>query len=134
MTSNQKGQLAQSKTELRAIELGIIPSKPIFDARYDLILDISGRLYKIQIKYAEAGDVKSVGAVNVTLAYVNRKKEIKTYSKNEIDVIIVYIPQIDKLCWIGPEIFEDRKILRIRYAPAKNNQVDGCLFAKDLIW
>lgn len=39
ITTNAKGQLALTKAELRALELGMIPSRPIFDTRYDLILD-----------------------------------------------------------------------------------------------
>jgi hypothetical protein len=46
LTSNSKGHLAVCKAELRAIELGFIPSRPVYDARYDLILDDTKSLKK----------------------------------------------------------------------------------------
>ena len=133
-TTNIKGQLALTKTELRALEYGYVPSKPIFDARYDLILDINGSLSRIQVKYADGKMINSDGSIRVKLEYKDRKKRIYTYQKNEIDGLVVYIPKLDKLCLFPPNIYENKKFLCIRISRAKNNQKKGVLFATDYFW
>src|SRR3989344_433252 len=125
ITSNVKGQLAVSKTELRALELGFIPSKPIFDTRYDLILDTLTGLLRVQVKYADGIPSNSRGSVVVKLSYEDRKKRIFTYNKKEIDGLIVYIPKIDKLCFLPPRVFLGKKKLHIRLQQSKNNQKQG---------
>jgi len=134
ITTNVKGQIAASKAELRAIELGYIPSKPIFNARYDLILDNLIELKRVQIKYADAKPSNSQGTVIVKLAYEDRKKHVYTYGKNEIDGLVVYIPKIDKLCLFPPRIFIGKRKLFVRFQRSKNNQKKGILLAQDYFW
>lgn len=123
-----------AKTELRAIELGYVPSRPIFDTRYDLILDNFKRLLRVQIKYADGKTSHSTGAVSVKLAYEDRRKRIFTYQKTEIDGLIVYIPKIDKLCFFPPKIVVGKKRLYIRLEDSKNKQNKGIIFARDYMW
>ena len=89
VTSNIKGQLAVSKTELRALELGYLPSRPLFDTRYDLIIDDHKSLIRAQIKYADGKSSNSSGAVVVKLEYTDRKNLNHTYEDSEVDVLIV---------------------------------------------
>jgi hypothetical protein len=134
MTTNVKGQIALTKTELRAIELGFVPSKPIFDTRYDLILDDFKKLTRIQVKYADGKMTNSEGSVRVKLEYKNRTNHVYTYQKSEVDGLVVYIPRIDKLCFFRPNIFIGKRYLCIRIKPSKNNQKKGILTAKKYIW
>lgn len=133
MTTNIKGQIAQSKAELRALELGIVPSKPIFDARYDLILDDGEKLQKVQIKYAGAESSKTEGVVVVSLSYENRIGTTFTYQEDEIDGLIVYIPKIDKLCFFPPHIYAGKAKLQVRIERAKT-QHKTIVYAKDYFW
>ena len=134
LTTNVKGQLAAAKAELRALELGYIPSKPLFDTRYDLILDDLKSLLRVQIKYANGVPSNSVGAVVVKLAYEDRKKHRYAYKENEIDGLIVYIPKIDKLCFFPPKVFVGKEKLSIRLERSKNNQKKGIILAQDYFW
>lgn len=136
ITTNVKGQLAATKAELRALELGYIPSRPIFNARYDLILDDTEthRLMRVQIKYADAKLSHSDGSVSVKLAYENRKKTRYTYQDSEVDGLIVYIPKIDKLCFFLPKMFVGKERISIRYTKTRNNQKKGIIFAEDYYW
>ena len=136
ITTNVKGQLAASKVELRALELGYIPSRPIFDARYDLILDDpkTHQLIRVQIKYADAKLSKSEGSVSVKLAYENRKRTRYTYQDGEVDGLIVYIPKVDKLCFIPPRMFVGKERISLRYTKTKNHQQKGVVFARDYYW
>ncbi len=133
-TTNMKGQFAVSKAELRALELGYIPSRPSLDTRYDLILDNYKQLMRIQVKYADGKPSASTGAVIVKLAYENRRKKVSTYKKNEIDGLLVYIPKTDRICLLPPEIFVGKRNLCIRISKPKNNQLKGILFAEDYYW
>lgn len=133
-TTNTKGQLAITKAELRALELGLIPSRPLFDTRYDLILDNGKNLKRVQVKYANGKPSKSKGAVVVKLAYENRKKKVYTYNSDEVDALIVYLPKIDKLCLFHPDIFVGKRNLNIRIKRPGNNQIKGIIYAEEYLW
>ena len=133
-TTNLKGQIALTKVELRALELGYVPSKPIFDTRYDLILDDKKSLKRVQVKYANGIMTNSDGSIRVKLEYKNRHNRIYVYNDNEIDGLIVYIPKIDRLCLLPPNVYIGRRYLCVRIKPSKNNQKKGVLFADDYLW
>ena len=131
----RKAEIAMMKVGIRALQLGAAVSKPIFEgARYDYIIERNGKLYRAQVKYMDGKLGYTSGAV-----YLNLRKQIKKnkncpYNDSEIDVLVGYVPRIDKLCWFGPEVFCGRKSLSIRIAPAKNGQIKGCLAANDYLW
>lgn len=134
-TSNWKGQLAVSKAEVRAMELGLVPSRPLMDCRYDLVIDDGTRLWRVQVKYADDKPACSVGSVIVKLAYETRnRKIICTYSNNEVDALIVYIPKIDRLCWFPCEVFVGKKVLCVRIAPSLNSQKSRVYYANNYLW
>lgn len=134
VTTNRKGQLAVSKAELRAIELGFIPSRPLFDSRYDLIVDDSKSLKRLQIKYADGKMSNSDGSVRVKLEYRDRTNHVYTYQEDEIDGLIVYLPKIDRLCLFPKNVYVGKRNLCIRIQPSKNNQVKGVLAAEKYYW
>lgn len=134
ITSNIKGQLAVSKAEMRAFELGYIPSRPLYDSRYDLIIDKNQILTRVQVKYGDGKSSNSQGAIVVKLDYENRKKNNFTYSSIEVDALVVYIPKIDKLCYFPLAIFEGKRKLTVRITEPKINMVKGIIFAKDYYW
>ena len=134
VTSNMKGQLAVSKTELRALELGFLPSRPLFDTRYDLIIDNHKDLIRAQIKYADGKSSNSSGVVVVKLEYIDRQNVTHTYNESEVDVLIVYIPKIDNLCYLPKELFIGKRKLNIRLFKSKNNQKKGVIAAEDYYW
>lgn len=128
LTTNQKGEISKLKIEIRAQEKGWIVSRTVDSARYDLILDDGTCRYRVQAKYASGATSHSEGTVQAEL-----RRNAKTYSKSEIDVIIVYVPQIDMLCWFNPECFHNKTALVIRYAASKYN-IKNARMAKDFEW
>jgi PD-(D/E)XK endonuclease len=128
MTKEQKGILAVLKVQQRAVEKGVLVSAPINPCRYDLILD-DGTLNRVQVKYGGTKSGHSVGAVRVDL-----RRHGKTYSKDEIDAIVVYLPAIEKICWFGSEVFDGREAIYVRYEPSKNNQRKKCILAEKHFW
>lgn len=133
-TSNVKGQLAVSKAELRAFELGFVPSRPLFDTKYDLIIDRNNTLQRIQVKYANGKSTNSDGSIIVKLEYVGRQNDIHTYQNTEVDALVVYIPIIDKLCFLPKRLFVGKRKLSIRIKDPKNNQNKRIIAAKDYYW
>lgn len=134
VTTNVKGQLAVSKAEIRAFELGFLPSRPLYDARYDLIIDDGKKLLKVQVKYANGKPSNSNGAVVVKLEYEDRGRRVHTYKDTEVDALIVYVPQIDKLCFFPKDVFVGRRKFNIRISKAKNNQKKRVIAAEDYYW
>lgn len=132
----QKGLLAELKVRQRALELGTTVSIPVdASARYDAILDDGQRLYRAQIKYCDRGG-GSDGAIQVELTSSHRSGKLASveYTEREIDVLLLYVPRLDKILWLGPEVFSERHAVQIRIEPSKNGQTKGCLFATDFVW
>ena len=106
---DEKGQIALLKVQIEAARKGAVASVPTTPARYDLVLDSQGRLHRAQVKYADGKSQRSQGAVRLDL---RRRK--KCYTATEIDVVLVYVPQVDRVCWFDREVFENRSLLHLR--------------------
>ena len=96
----QKGELALLRALQRAVEKGWIASRPTRDCRYDLVLDDSERLYRVQVKYAgrQPWDCRGV----VSLDFTKGGKRNRTYLDREIDAVVVYVSPANVLVWLGP--------------------------------
>ena len=132
MNKKQKGNYAEAKVELAALEKGWIISRPMSVARYDLILDDGKKLHRVQVKYAGQGDKNSSGAVKFSAN--NGPHSPECYTKDEVDLILVYIPQIDKVVRIDPEHFHGKTACAIRLEPPKNNMTKGIFLAEDHVF
>lgn len=132
MNTKQKGDVGELRVALAAAEKGWVCSKPLSTARYDLVLDDGQRLYRVQVKYVDAEPPKAKGSVYTVFG--NGPDAPQSYTRNEIDVVIAYVPKIDKLIWIEPEFFEGKTGLYIRLEKPKNNQTKGIFMAEDHLW
>jgi len=138
MDSRHRGEVAQLKILLRATEKGFFCSRPTMEGcRYDLIVDDGNQLYRVQCKNANRLSTHSTNCVSLVLLKRSgggNGKIDRLYHRNEIDAIIAYLPCIDKVLWLPPEIWEGKPQMSIRTAPAKNNQTKGVILAEDYIW
>jgi hypothetical protein len=107
------------------------------ECRYDLILDDDLKLYRTQVKYADGNSPKHVNGI-VPLGLRKWRSDgravIPYYTATEIDLLLVYVRKIDKILWLGPEVYDGRKNLFLRIEPTRNNQAKGCLMAANYIW
>ena len=136
--SCRKGMMACTKVQMRALELReagqnvfvSVPTNP--ECRYDMVVDRCGKLYRAQVKYAggSRADVSGVAIVSLTKG----KRGERRYTSDEIDVLLVYVPVVDKLCWFGPEVYHDRTQIHIRYAPTRSGRMHGCVMFEDYVW
>lgn len=133
----QKGMLAELKVQQRAMELGMTVYVPTdHSARYDAVIDDGQHLYRAQVKYCDSPAGCCQGAVSLELTSSHRsgKLSYRGYTSKEIDVLLVYVPRVEKILWLEPKVFEGRPRIQIRLEPTKNGQVKNCLFADDYVW
>jgi hypothetical protein len=129
LTTDEKGEIAVLKVRLRAFELQWAVLVPTIPRRYDLVLEREGTFVRAQVKYADCPAPHATGALQLDL---RRRKRI--YTRDEIDALLVNIPQTDKVYWFPPEVFHQKMVLHLRLLPAKNNQRNRCLMAADYVW
>ncbi len=131
----QKGQEAMLMVQLRAAQLDFVVSLPTVESRYDMLLDDGKKIHRAQVKYAGAISSKVDGAVTLDLRKETRGNgKMRTYSPDEIDVVLVYVPQIGKVLWIGPELFAGKQTISFRFQASKNHQKAGVRLAEDFEW
>jgi|SRR5581483_2035856 hypothetical protein len=129
MNTREKGEYAKLKIMLRAAELGFAVNLPTTEMRYDMVLEKDGRFMRAQVKYADGVPGHASGSVPLAL-----HRRGKLYMDGEIDVLLVYLPKLDQICWFGPEVFHEKEVLYIRYEATKSGQTKGCLMAQDYLW
>lgn len=137
MLSNQqrKAEIARLKVESRALELGVICSRPSVEGtRYDCILDVAGKLYRAQIKYCDCAAGNSSGAVQLRLKSNAGKGAARCYTEEEVDALLVFVPSIDRICFFPQEVFCGKAGLTIRLEPTRNGQLKGCVVASHYVW
>ena len=129
-----KGQQAILKLQERCLELGWSVCIPTVEERFDVVLvDCSGKCHKVQVKYA--GQSENDGSILVDFRKQTRNNgNTKVYTSGEIAAIVVYLGLIGKLVWLGPEKFNGRKTMTMRFSPSKNNQSKSVNLVDDLIW
>jgi hypothetical protein len=129
LSTEQKGQIAQAKVMMEAARKGYIAFLPISQLRYDLLLEREGSFLRVQVKYADSKSPHSEGAVRVDL-----RRRQRLYTREEFDLLLVYVPQIDQVCCFGPDMFDNRHGLQLRLKATLNGQRRGCLIAQDYVW
>lgn len=138
MQTTKKGEIAVLKVTLRALEKGFIVSKPIVDTKYDLIVDDGKERHRVQVKYANGKSSHSSGAVVVqtgTRKYKKTDHDYRTgYTSEDIDAILVYLPSVDKILWIGGDKFEGKRAITMRHEKSKNGQEKGINLVEDFVW
>ena len=129
LNSKLKGNLTELLCLAAFTELGYTVSIPYGDcAKYDFIVEIENKLYKIQCKtssFQEKGVYKmATRSTQVGTTSTN----VRTYSKKDIDYFATII---NGQCYIIPVEEASGKQKILRFKPPKNGQKEGITFAKD---
>ena len=109
--SRSKGKIAELKIELAATQKGYIVSHPHVDCYYDLILDPGTKksdIFRAQIKYCNR-----LHGNNLELRLDSRNGKRLHYSGSWIDVILVYVPKIDRILIYNQKHFHKKNRLTI---------------------
>ncbi|MCU0342041.1 MAG: group I intron-associated PD-(D/E)XK endonuclease [Spirosomaceae bacterium] len=107
MDTKLKGDIAEQATILHALKQGWGVLKPVGDRLpYDLVLDINGKLVKIQVKSAWFDEKTQNYVVDTRRTKTNRKQMIRdVYQQTDFDFAVVYIENIDVFYVIPVEEF-----------------------------
>lgn len=132
LSTKQRGNITEIECMLAFLKLGYNILTPYGDCeRYDFVVDLQGKLYKIQVKTANENHVQD--------GYIEFKTANKTtrngtfinhpYTKEEIDYFMTgyegqyYLIPVEEVC--------RSNVKRLRLRPPKNGQVVGITFAED---
>jgi hypothetical protein len=130
--TRHKGEIAELKVQLRATEKGYICSKPCMNGcRYDLIIDDGQKLHRVQVKYGGVSTNNSATS-RVKLYSSGRNGKNRTYKEDEIDAVVAYLPDVDKIVWLPRNIFETRNNIHIRTRLGRQGK--NVMYLDDYVW
>jgi prevent-host-death family protein len=122
-TPNEKGAIGEAVIAASATKLGIVVSRPIIDARYDLIFDTGHELFRVQCKWGALDRDGGVVKVNLTSSWCTPAGYARTtYSAGEIDLIGVYCGELDTCYLLPAALLVGRRAIWLRLAPPRNRQ------------
>jgi hypothetical protein len=110
LSSKQRGELAEMMFMVKATQKGFATAKPYGDSRrYDFIVDVGNRLWRVQVKSSSAQDC---GAYQVNLQR-NANGEVIPYDPSEIDFVVAYVMPLDAWFVIPVEAIYGRKTAKL---------------------
>ena len=124
------GEITEREVALEFLKLGIMVSKPLVQsAKYDFIIDINHKLYKIQVKTSRVKEEGSYFEFATSTSHTNTQGTINlTYSNEDVDF---FATMYENKCYLIPKNVCGARNQRLRLKPTKNNQTVGITFAKD---
>ncbi len=131
LSTDRKGSIAEIMIAGTAVKLGIDVYKPVNDGtRCDLIFDLTGRLMRIQCKWA---------ALNCDVLIIrccrNRRTKDgllrRVYAADEVDAFAAYSGDLDRCYFLPSGMCVGRAAIQLRVAPSRNNQRKGINWAED---
>lgn len=122
LSTNQKGAIAEAHITAEAMKLGMVVWRPVAEGcRYDMILDVGGRLLRTQCKWARRK--RDVIVVELrTCRHTPNGYVRTTYSADEIDGIAAWCEDTGECYFIPITDVDGQGYLHLRLAPARNNQ------------
>jgi hypothetical protein len=110
LTSKQRGELAEMMFMVKAAQKGFATAKPYGDSRrYDFILDVGQRLWRVQVKSSSAAQY---GSYFVNLQR-NANGEVVPYDASEIDFVVAYVMPCDAWFVIPVEAIYGRQSAKL---------------------
>ena len=126
-----KGKITELKCELWFLEHGYLISIPNVPYQYDFLVDINGKIFKIQAKTAiEEKDHSGIIFKVCSLTHNNNGYTRRNYSKNDVDYFMTYYENDYYLIPFSECGVKEKKL---RFIPPKNGQIKGISFAKDFL-
>ena len=124
-----------AQTELECLTylhgLGYDISIPWGDnARYDFVLDVNHKLYKLQCKTSSQQE-EGVYKFKCESTYINSTGNRKAnYTENDVDFFCTFI---EGKCYLVPLNETSKKEKVMRFVKPKNNQTKGITFAQEYL-
>ena len=137
--------MAEHKFVEECAKRNIPVSRPLWDLRYDFIVEDKGSLLKVQVKYIgrrktgikSYDKLKDKGVICVNAYSVNNSRAAKKmpYTKEEIDVIAAWSEEVEKFLWIPIESLEGKVTKHFKITELLVKQGKGKVtYARDYYW
>lgn len=100
------------------------------NARYDFVLDVNHKLYKLQCKTSTK---ESDGVYNFRCnsSYLNAQgNRTREYSNDDVDFFCTFI---ENKCYLVPYDQCGKREKKMRFVKPKNNQTQGITFAQEYL-
>ena len=109
MDTKLKADIAESAVMTELLRRGFKVLKPVGDRLpYDLAVDFSGKLLRIQVKSAWFDRKKKMYSVDVRRTKTNRRKMVRErYGKGDFDFAVIYIDDLHVFYVMPLEAFTD---------------------------
>lgn len=129
---NHKGNVAELAIAAEAARLGLSVMKPLTEhERYDLVLGIGGRLFRVQCKWASRrGEVIQI-RLRSSYHSPTRGYVVKTYASDEVDLVAVHCGDLGRSYLLPVKVFAGKNAVYLRLGPARNDQRAALNFASD---
>ena len=132
LTTQLKGKITEMQVAIYFLQQGYIVSQPLVDTRYDFLLEVRNKIFKIQVKTSslivnenneiEAIEFKTCNTHTNTHGTTNRNY------KGQIDYFATFY---NNTCYLIPIEECGSRSKKLRILPPKNNQVKGINYLKD---
>lgn len=129
LSSHFIGEITEQQVAIEFLKRGIQVSKPLVqDSRYDFVVDINKKLYKIQVKTSSLKENSYLEFATST-SHTNTKGTLNlSYSSEDVDF---FATTYENQCYLIPFLVCGKRSQRLRLIPTKNGQTKGITFAKD---
>lgn len=131
LNTKQRGNITEVECMLAFLKLGYNVLTPYGDCeRYDFVVDIKGKLYKIQVKSANSNHIEE-GYIEFNTSNKTTKegKFIRhAYTSEQIDYFMTFYD--GKAYLISVKECSTKGKKRLRFFPPKNGQIKGITFAE----
>ena len=130
LSSHFIGEITEQQVALEFLKMGYLVSKPLVQSsKYDFILDVNHRLYKIQVKTSTPKEEDAYIEFATSTSHTNTKGTVNlTYSEEDVDF---FATMYNNECYLIPHSMCGKRAQRLRLVPTKSGQTKGILFAKD---
>lgn len=120
--TKEKGDVSEARALFEFQKLGIPVLLPWGDnLRYDMVIEINGHLYKVQVKTANEVKHGSVKCYTRSSKNHTTNKRYDTY-ENDTDYFVFYNQEMDKLALVPISEIKKQKSFSLRVEEPLNNQ------------
>lgn len=130
--TKSKGDLGVLKAQVALYEQGYLPLFPHTEhACFDIAGYRNGVFKRVQVKYCKSK--KGTISVRFSSCWNDRHgTHIKQMEKDEVDLVCVYCPCVEKCYWLDPKKFGNNSAT-LRVKTPKNNQKTKIHWANDYL-
>ena len=124
------GKITELQVAEAFLQRGFQVCQPLVsDSRYDFIVDINGRLLKIQVKTSHSEDDEAYIVFATSSSHTNTERTVnKSYSANEIDYFATFY---GGQCYVMSVKDSAKRSQRLRLLPPKNGNQHQIKFAEN---